>query len=354
MVAFAMLLLLVMLSPILFAKKILPPREEIYSSVSWRFGSYPFLYQQIFHEQGDVDIAFMGASHIWWGVNSPYVQSALSQRIGRPAHVITLGWQWPGFDAVYFIAKDLLQHRRVHMLVICDEQPVRYLRPQALSHRWFRFGDNAPDLAGLSMVDQAAYYSGAILGIPRNLLSLLRTNFPNDLTDAAYLKNQYGASNPIVNLGSLDVCLPFEESGHFVRFNPAATVSPANVSIYSPTASADFAFTGPTTTPLQLYFARKIMALAQANQIKVVFLHFPTFGEIHSSVIHERECWPKILDGNAILMGIQPATMFKGMSDEDIKKLFCGPEHFNRNGQIFFTTLITPSLIAEYDSKTDH
>ena len=352
--AFTGLLLWLLLAPWLAGQRFLPPRAEIYSSVAWRFGAYPYLEQQIFQKTNAIDIAFLGSSHMWWGVNAPYVQAALSRHAGRPATVVTLGWEWPGFDAVYFIAKDLLQHRRLQVLVICDEQPIPYRRPQTMSHRWFRYGDDWADLTGLSLPLQAAYYSGAILGLPRNLLGLVRPNLPADLTATPYLNDKYHAANPATTMGSLGVCLPYQVGGCFVPFQPSTGVSPAATCIYSPATAASFKFTGPATTPLQAYFARKIMALAKANHVQVVFLHFPTDREIRSPLIHERECWPEILAGHPWLVGVPPAAMFQGLNDEDAFKCFSGPDHFSKNGQDFFTAMITPSLLSVYDASTHH
>ena len=96
------------------------------------------------------------------------------------------------------------------------------------------------------------------------------------------------------------------------------------------------------------------MALAQKNQIKLVILHFPKTAEMRSAMIPERECWPDIFGDDVTLAGISSSTLFKGMSDDEVLKLFCDPDHLNRNGQEYFTPIITPSLLQIYDSKTKH
>ena len=57
--AFALLLLLILLLPGVMGKSCLPPREEIYSSLPWGAGAYPYLEDQIFNQKEDIDIAFM-------------------------------------------------------------------------------------------------------------------------------------------------------------------------------------------------------------------------------------------------------------------------------------------------------
>src|SRR5580658_9208575 len=93
--AFALLLLVLLLAPALAGKKFLPPRSEIYSSIWWASGDYPFFYHQIFDEKSDVDILFIGASHIHTAFNTPDVQDQLGKALGRPAVARTFGWGWP-------------------------------------------------------------------------------------------------------------------------------------------------------------------------------------------------------------------------------------------------------------------
>ena len=140
--AFALVLLLLLALPLLMGKKLLPPRVEIYTSTPAVLGPYHHLYRQIFEETNDIDIAFMSSSRMLHGVDAPYVQHALSQKLGRPAVVLTLSWDWSGFDANYFITRDLLQHRKVKMIVFCDESRVGD-NPHHAAPRWFRFGDDA-------------------------------------------------------------------------------------------------------------------------------------------------------------------------------------------------------------------
>src|ERR1035438_6486827 len=97
-VALALLLVLILLSPWLAGRSGLPPREQIYSSIPWRTGSFPYMHRQIFEEKGDIDIAFLGSSHMYNDIDTPYVQKQLSEKLGRPATVISLCWVNPGFD----------------------------------------------------------------------------------------------------------------------------------------------------------------------------------------------------------------------------------------------------------------
>ena len=89
--AFALLMAVTLLMPVLLPKSCLPSRAKLYSTAAWDLGGFPYIRDQIFEEQGDIDMAFMGDSPIEWGIDTPYVQAKLSEKLGRPAVVRTLG-----------------------------------------------------------------------------------------------------------------------------------------------------------------------------------------------------------------------------------------------------------------------
>jgi len=351
--AFAALLLVVLSLPALFGKSELPPRSELYATPPLNLGCYPFMHQQIYETKGDVDIAFVGSSHIWTAIDTPYVRRELSQKLGRQANVLTLGWNWPGFDALYFIAQDLMANRKVHVLVINEEYSPDWPIPHMAAPRWFRFGDNREALAGLPPVYQLAYYADALRGLPRNLISLIRPNLPVIWYPprSDWEKSEQRA-NTDEGLGSLSVLLGFGTelipNPIFVAYAPAREILPGAVCLYSSTSKDQFQFTGPPTPAAHLHFAKKLAALAQANGVKLVWLHIPKANEPRTSTVPERECWPEILPGGVTLMGIPPATLWAGLSDEDVFKLFYNNAHLNKNGQEYFTRGITPALLELY------
>src|SRR5580704_2838252 len=123
--AFALLLLLVFALPVVMGKNLLPSREQAYSILGWGLGPYPWIQNQIFEETNAIDIAFMGSSHILCGIDTPYVQQQLSEKTGSNAVVLTIGWGGPGYDGLYLVEKDLLEHRKVKLLVFYDEKLAR-------------------------------------------------------------------------------------------------------------------------------------------------------------------------------------------------------------------------------------
>jgi hypothetical protein len=353
--AFALLLLLLLLAPALAGKKLLPPREEIYSSIWWDSGDFPYMDDQFFREKGDMDIVFMGSSHIWAAFDTPHVQRELSKELGRPAVVRTFGWGVAGYDEVYFVAQDLLEHRKVRMLVIYnDVNKLDELQP--FVWRVFRWGDNARALDGLPVSFKAAYYFASIAGMPRNLLGLLRSNLPADLNAASYWEIKLDAPNLVTQLGATTPRLGFHDSldwvpEPFVKYQPQTGIQPSDVFVYSSSTKTNFAFSSTGLPAMQLHFAKQLGVLAQVHGCKLVVVHIPTFDERHSNVISEPVFWADVLPGQIKMIGIPPATLFKGLSDDDIKKLFSNPAHLNANGQNYFTSLMTPTLLKIYESE---
>ena len=352
---FALLLLCILLLPALIEKRGLPPRDRMYTSYSSRLGAYSYLHQQIFEEKDDIDIAFVGSSHIWLDINTPEVQDKLSQQLGRPAVVRTFGWSKPGFDALYFIAQDLLEKRKVRLLAFYDELNLRAnpTLPHRLAFRWFRFGDNRADLDGLSIRIRASYYAAAILGMPRNLLNLLRPNLPEDKRAAERTRSRvyHMAADPADRLGSAAIDLEYNTLRPVADYQPYSTAKPSDVCIYSPTTKDKFAFSGAATPELQLHFARKLGQLARQHGTQIVFLCLPRVSEMRDPLLQARTFWPDIVASEMTMIGIPPATLFQGISEAEVLKLYYDSDHFNRNGQKYYTSIIAPRIIETYVSK---
>lgn len=354
--AFALLLLVVLLSPVLVGKNLLPPREQSYSVQAWGNGPYPWIRNQIFEETNAIDIVFMGSSHIFNAIDTPKVQAELSQKLGRPAVVRTIAWGGSGYDGLYVIAQDLLAHRRVKMIVFYDENPGAGFRNSAVVS-WFRWADNAAALAGLDFREQSLFYFASIVGMPRNLLCLLRPNLPAPLIVPGkknYWEIIAAAPNPVTQLGSLAVGLsyaptPMSKAAPLEDFSPANAASPADAVIFSAATQTNFAFASAPVPDWQKHFAVKFAELCREKDVRPVMLHLPLLAEARSPVLAQRTDWPGIFGDNFRLLGVPPARMFGGLTDEEVRKLYADPVHFNRNGQEFFTTLIAPALFQIHE-----
>ena len=356
-VGFVLLLLVLLLLPLLVPRSVLPPREQIYASLPWNVGPYAFIHDQIYAEKSDIDIAIIGDSQIWTGVDTPSLQQQLSAKLGRPAVVISLCCPWAGFDGPFFLARDLFQHRKVRMLVFNDASGATVVQdtPHKQAWRWFRFTEDSAELAGLSLRYKLIYYYGSILGMPRNLVSVLRPNLAPVLTSESeeVFEQTHHWIFPTKRLGSLDVQISYDNRPDlFRKFTPETAAKPSDFDIYSAQTKNSFLFASNPTSSLQIYFARKLASLAQANGTALTYVSLPVFEDRHSQLIREKFFWPDAMQAPANMVGIPPSVLFDGLPEKDISNLFFDAYHFNENGKLYFTSLLAPNLISIYDKTT--
>ena len=205
---------------------------------------------------------------------------------------------------------------------------------------------------------QATYYFAAIIGLPQNLLSLIRPNLPDELIfpENDHWKTFFQAPNSAARLGAL-ASEQMITGVPYAPFAPSGNARPSDVSVYSAATKDQFLFVGPPTPAWQLKFAQQFAAMAKAHGVKLVCLHMlPTEvnDETNTPVVREREFWPEALRAEVTMMGIPPAKLYSGINSADLPRLFYTVNHFNRNGQAYFTRLITPRLLEIYETQTAH
>ena len=97
-------------------------------------------------------------------------------------------------------------------------------------------------------------------------------------------------------------------------------------------------------------FCQCVLEMCRAQDCKLVLLNIPTLDEARSTTVNERSFWQDRLGANLALVGVPPAKIFAGMTDEEIRRFFFNPGHLNKNGQQYFTSLIGPALLDLYDA----
>jgi hypothetical protein len=357
--AFALLLLFLLAAPWLSAKKILPQPKPGYSRESIRWERFPWLQKFAFAETNDIDIAFVGSSHMEHDIDTPYVQQKLDERAGHQTVVRSFCWAGAGFDGLYYFTRDLLAHRQVKTLVFYDESSGRTPNEvQEFVTHWFRFREDGGILSGLPLADRATYYFASVIGMPRNLLALFTANLPRDpnrtpISDHFWEK---GAIEPETTLGCMNTRLDYDpmtgEIGTpFAPYVPQTSVTQADVGIYQPAAASVFVFSEQPLPAIQTYFAGQFALLVKNHGCKLVLLHLPAYAERSAPVMVESRYWPDFLHTEVCMMGIPGEKLFGGLTDPEIGRLYSDPVHFNENGQKYFTSLITPALLQFYESR---
>ena len=350
-VAFICLLVFLLVLPILLAKSGAMDRRDAYLTVTRNAGPYPWIYQQIFVETNDVDIAFVGSSRMMADVSPRYVRDELAHVKGSAPVVFSLAWNFGGYDALYTITRDFLEHRRVRMIVVYDDLGDS-VHPYA--EYWMRMGEQSDARAGLPLPVRAALYGSEVLGAPRYLLTALshpRFDPHWDTTpyfidkNGANFKNELGANCKRFGMGA--------DPATFVPFIPGGLATPTDALIYSTATQAAFAFPDNGANDYQIHFARLFVELCRQHHTRIVGLYLPALSDKDSRAMTWRPPWREFAAGSATLTGIPASALFRGLSAADVEKLYFNDAHMNVNGQRYFTSLITPVLLKLYANSTN-
>lgn len=351
--AFALIVALLLAAPQLLSRVATKDRSGIYPGINLKSApASAWIQRQIFSETGDVDLVFVGASLTLNDIDANFAKHYFSEHVGREASVFTIGWLWRGYDAMYFIARDLLEHRRVRVMVMTDVNRLPD-RPHPVASRWYRFGENPDEIDGLSVASKLRLYCSAVLGAPRHFLSLLRHNVIVDQAQLPpnYVNKYYYTTNLAENLGGMKSKLAYKLSGkRFVEYAANGDASRADALLYSPATRDQFTFTGPSTEGYQLHFARKLARLCQEKGTRLVMLAVPELIGQDTKTVTVREDFAESWGAPVDIIGIPNDRFFAGISSEDRNKLFYDDFHLNKNGQEYFTPLVTPLLMELYDA----
>ena len=333
---FCLLLILLLALPFLLFWIGLPPREEAYKSIPVRYGAPGREIESIYNDPQSPDVLFLGSSMVMEGVYTRPLEQALSQHLGRPAHVSVLGMDWQGLDLQYFMLRDFLQHHQPGLIILNGPTPVGTPdSPHPEAYRWYRYGDFQGDLEGLSLLRRLEIYGQMVLGGPRDLLSRIRPNLlgADETTPEAFDKYL----NIIRDAGYRGAPFIAEK----------VTTTKAQQALLLPVNSPLMSTASEPLSPYPLHFLHAILTLARQHHCTLIFLHVPTDDEYGDSSIPEFP-WYKYGAVGYQIIGLPARDLYSGMSKEQFFHYFAD-NHLNRNGGELFTSSITPATIEAYD-----
>ncbi len=330
LVAFALAL------PFLITETGLITRRDSYGIMPEKSQPYSFLENEVFDNKEDIDLLFLGSSIMWTAIDTPQVQKALSDSLGRPARVITFGHSFNSIDTSYMQLRDVLEQKRVRMVVFSVPRIPYTDSPSMTGCKFLRYNENRDVVDKLSLKYRASLYACGILRSPHDLLTLIR-------------KNRSSLTPYTADLGALRVELGWGANpATFEKFNPPPPSIPANNLIYSPDTREQYEFINDEITLYQYHYIQKLAEMLESRQIPLIMVNIPQHSERHNTKIIERRNWSESLNMDIPLVGIPPATLFAGLSDEEIKRLYYD-EHTNVNGSEFFTRAVLPAILKIYD-----
>jgi hypothetical protein len=324
--------------PVLMHVAGMPPRDRVYSGIRVETGTGPLDEHNIFEEKEPADIVFIGSSLLVRGVDLNYIEQQLSEQLHRPVRVRRLSLKWQGLDMQYMLMKDLLEHRKVGMVIM--DMPTNALigdSPHIQAYRWMRWGEFPRSTAGLSFRHRLAIYGAQVLGAPRQLVNYIR---PNRLVQDPALVQRLGAQSEYGNVGYY--------GGPFVP-EPRTPPSLAPDSILSHGSSdPNFDFDGQPLGPYHQHWAHEIGNLAKQYNVPFVMIHVPEDTEKGDTRVPQRMFWPGVVGlPDTPIIGIPSATLFRDTPADQVKNYYYD-QHFNDNGKELFTRAITPAILDLY------
>jgi hypothetical protein len=329
---FCLLVAAVLAVPLFLRARHLPEHRDRLATASVTAGPYAYLQREIYDESGDIDLLFAGDSVVWTGIDTPAVQARLAGQLGRPARALTLGWVWPGHDLLFYVLRDLLEHRRVHQVVL-RLWPGEMLNvpPHPQSHRWLVACQHDPVLPVLPLPERAMTYGIEVVGGLRNLLSLVRP----DQTGPSIYRQTLGHKVVETALG-----------GPFRRFEPPVPALSREALEVRTRWPASIRVVDQTLAPYQAGYARAIRDLLEAHGVKVTLLRFPARSEVRAPVVDVAGYATALYQGQARVVAPRPGELFEGLSDDELRAMYYNDDyHLNANGAAFFTAAIMPALL---------
>jgi hypothetical protein len=118
--------------------------------------------------------------------------------------------------------------------------------------------------------------------------------------------------------------------------------------IYSPDTERFFNFTQQPLSPYQTHFLRLTTELARKSDVPVAILSIPLSRQRRNAEVEERMHWSEVFGLEMPIIGVPPATLFRGMTDSEIDRCFYD-EHMNLNGSDLLTQTVTPAILNVYE-----
>lgn len=338
-VFFLSVVLLALALPALIDRTGAISREDSYDLMPAQHGAFGFVREEIFDVEDDIDLLFVGSSVLFAGIDTPEVKKELSHSLGREARVLTFGHYFNSFDIAYMQVRDVLERRRVRMLVLSVPRVPYSEGPSPIAHWFMRYSEAGEVMANMPARDHAALYAGTVLRSPRDLLSLVRRE--------RRVQNRWEE-----NLGADLAELGMGRSpDDFVRFTPEPPAIPADAMIYSPRSRDRFTFTGEPLTPYQYQYFKSLVELAHKNGVPVAIVNIPQKPEARRPNVVGRLNWAEALSLDIPLIGVQPALLFSKLDDNQIEALYFDNAHLNANGSKLYTRTVLPAIIEVYKQR---
>jgi hypothetical protein len=233
-----------------------------------------WVYERIHFDPTPIDVAIIGTSRLEAGVSPVELQTQLSVKLGRPIHVANFALVQMGRNLHYAIAKDLLNTRpEVKLIVLSVEEG------SASSHPLFKYVGDDIDIARSPIMLNLHYFDDLFYLPIRRLTYFAETVAPSVFgVDPRFKPSQYLGTDLDRTTGYR---LPSGTIVNGPRTQPADALQRQAEIVHRDYMST---LRFPKYLPpkfeyaVDYNFTRDILSLAYQHNVKVVFLHLPTYG----------------------------------------------------------------------------
>ncbi len=306
-------------------------REEVYRAIDGRRSIELSHYLNIFKNQGAVDVAFVGLSSLWVGVNARQMQDYFTARGAAEPQVIMLGANHPGEDLVYMMVADLLENRDVKVVVLSSPNRIQqYVHP--LFHRLASMKDHSEVWHTLPAKEMLRSYGLAMLGAPLQIYSMIKpARRPRDARNTnafngSWVRSDGWNKQPFV---AREIASPYDAQRSIDR----------NLHEGSDIDAVDF---GNVQSVSQRAYFRATIELIKAHGALPVVVSVPIWKDRNRAKPLVRIPKASLSDYEVPLVAVSPKAFFAGMSEEDIEMLYYNENHFNTNGSTYHTEVLAP------------
>jgi len=213
-----------------------------------------WIYERIFEDEKNIDIAFIGASHTACAIMDEYLEKELFNLNGKNTKVANLGYCRGGRDIQYVMLKDLFRHKNPKILVleVMEDEPKK-------SHPVFPYLAESLDLWGSFVFFNQRFVANIWNGIAVRFEQLKSHLFGDRSLVEFQSTNNYGY-RPSEQIASPDI-LNQNEIAWKNRLSKTKPKILRNIELnYSK------------------HYIEKIAELAHQNHCEVLFLYLPESG----------------------------------------------------------------------------
>lgn len=215
-------------------------------------GRSTWIYDRIFCDTTEIDVAFLGTSHTMNAINESLINQSLLTDGSKPIHCLNLAYCDFGRNMDYVIAKDLLAKHKVKTLFL----EVRENEAQ-VGHKQFAFLADGKDVIGAPIYFNRSYFPDLYKSLLMRLQFIRETVTSEDEARAVTVLNTHFGYNPSFGSANLDDLKNEAEKANDKSPQSAAT-NPLN---YAP-----------------MNYVQKISALCKASGVKLYLHYLPQYG----------------------------------------------------------------------------